>query len=72
MTESEIRNLLEHQRAYFASGETLDVKNRIEALKKLKDCIVRHEKEIGAALRKDLGKSGAESYMCETGMVLSE
>lgn len=72
MTEAEIRNLLEHQRSYFASGETLDIKKRIEALKKLKDCIVRHEKEIGAALRKDLGKSGAESYMCETGLVLSE
>ena len=72
MTECEIRNLLERQRAYFASGETLDIKNRLEALKKLKDCIVRHEKEIGTALKKDLGKSGAESYMCETGLVLSE
>ena len=72
MTEAEIRNLLERQRSYFASGETLDIKKRVEALKTLKDCIVRHEKEIGAALRKDLGKSGAESYMCETGLVLSE
>ena len=72
MTECEIKNLLEHQRAYFASGETLDVKMRVEALKKLKNCIVRHEKEIGAAIRKDLGKSNAESYMCETGLVLSE
>ncbi len=72
MTECEIRNLLERQRSYFASGETMDIRKRMEALKKLKDCIVRREKEISAALKKDLGKSGAESYMCETGLVLSE
>ena len=30
------------------------------------------EKDIHEALRKDLGKSGFESYMCETGMVLEE
>ena len=34
--------------------------------------ITEHEKEINDALRKDLGKSGFESYMCETGMVLEE
>ena len=31
-----------------------------------------HEAEIHDALKKDLGKSGFESYMCETGMVLEE
>ena len=36
------------------------------------DAISFHEKEIRRALQKDLGKSGFESYMCETGMVLEE
>lgn len=72
MNASEIRNLAEKQRAYFASGATLEVKERLEALKKLKACIARHERDIAAAIKKDLGKSSAESYMCETGLVLSE
>jgi len=72
MREDEIRDIIERQRAYFSSGATLEVKDRAEALGKLKACVKRHEREIGAALRKDLGKSMTESYMCETGLVLSE
>ncbi|MDO5345869.1 MAG: aldehyde dehydrogenase [Lachnospiraceae bacterium] len=72
MTENEISLILERQRAYFASGATLPVKNRLEALKRLRAAILTHEKEIHAALKKDLGKSSMESYMCETGLVLSE
>lgn len=72
MNENEIKDITERQRAYFTSGATLEVKDRAEALKKLKDCILKHEQRINAALKKDLGKSSAESYMCETGLVLSE
>lgn len=72
MKEQEIHGIVEKQRGYFISGATLDVEKRVCALKKLRDCIVKYEMEIGAALKKDLGKSGMESYMCETGMVLSE
>ena len=72
MTEFEIRNIINIQRNYFLSGATLDVNFRIQSLKKLKDCIIKHEPEINVALKSDLGKSPFESYMCETGMVLSE
>ena len=72
MTEKEIKQLVEKQRRYFYSGVTLDVSFRIRALNKLKASILRHEAEIHAAIRKDLGKSSFESYMCETGLVLSE
>lgn len=72
MNEQEIKNIIETQRKYFNSGATLDVEMRIQALKKLRTCIEKYESDIGAALKKDLGKSGMESYMCETGMVLSE
>jgi aldehyde dehydrogenase (NAD+) len=72
MTEQEIRQIVDRQRTYFYTGATLDVEFRIQALKKLKSCILQRENEINNALRKDLGKSPFESYMCETGMVLSE
>ena len=42
------------------------------ALKRLRANIIRMERDIEAALKEDLGKGAAESYMCETGMVLSE
>lgn len=72
MQEQEIRTIIEEQRQCFQSGATLDVEVRVAALQKLKVCIIKYEAEINAALKKDLGKSSMESYMCETGMVLSE
>lgn len=72
MTEIEVKNIIDLQRKYFLSGTTLDVNFRIQALKKLRACIIKYEDEINAALKADLGKSKFESYMCETGMVLSE
>ena len=72
MTEEEIKKQIEIQRNYFYTGATLPVKGRIEVLKKLKEYIVGHEKEIHDALHEDLGKSSFESYMCETGLALSE
>lgn len=72
MNEQEIKNIVTRQRKYFATGATLDVNYRICALKKLKASILDHEAEINEAIKKDLGKSSFESYMCETGLVLSE
>lgn len=70
--KANIEELLKKQRAYFNTGATLPVSFRIRALKKLGRNIKKYEKEIGAALNKDLGKSGIEGYFCETGLVLSE
>lgn len=72
MEENKIRQILDSQRAYFKTGATLPVEFRIEALKKLQQTIFDYEERINTALKADLGKSGFESYMCETGMVLSE
>ena len=72
MTKLEVNHTVHLQRKYFLTGATLDVNFRIHALQKLKDCIIKHEDKINAALKSDLGKSVFESYMCETGMVLSE
>lgn len=72
MTEQEIKELVTKQRSYFQTGATLPVNARIAALRRLYAAITGHEKEIHEALQKDLGKSGFESYMCETGLVLEE
>lgn len=72
MTEQEIKSIVASQRAYFQTGATLPVRTRVAALRTLYSAISAHEKEIHQALKKDLGKSGFESYMCETGMVLEE
>ena len=67
-----IDQILDKQRNYFQSGATLPVSFRIEMLKKLRGAVQKYETEIGLALKEDLGKSGYESFMCETGLVLSE
>ena len=72
MTEQEIKDIVTRQRKYFQTGATLPVSSRLTALQKLYRAISGHEAEIHDALKKDLGKSGFESYMCETGMVLEE
>ena len=72
MNELQITKLVEEQHKYFLTGATLNVSFRLNALKKLKKMIIENEQAINSAIRLDLGKSGFESYMCETGIVLSE
>lgn len=72
MTSNEIIEKINSQKKYFSTGATLPVKNRINALKKLKTNIIKFQDEIHSALKSDLGKSAFEGYMCETGLVLSE
>lgn len=72
MKEQEILRIVEKQRTWFFTGSTLSLSGRIEALNKLKTCILEREADIHEALLNDLGKSSFESYMCETGIVLSE
>ena len=72
MTEKEIQSILKRQREYFAAGHTLPYEARRAALTRLKDALQRYEAELARALQADLGKSETESYMCETGLTLSE
>ena len=72
MNREEIASLVQTQRDYFATGETLPIKNRINALKKLKTALEKNQDRLAEALKTDLGKSEFESYMCEIGMALSE
>ena len=46
MEIQEIHTLIQRQREYFASAATLDVSHRLQALKKLKEAIIRRQQEI--------------------------
>ena len=72
MNATHIEQLVAAQRQFFASGRTLELAFRRQSLIALKKAILAHEAEINAALMADLGKSATETYMCETGMTLSE
>ncbi|MBQ9783334.1 MAG: aldehyde dehydrogenase [Clostridia bacterium] len=72
MTNQEIQALLERQRSYYRSGATIPVKFSIEQLQKLYAAVKRYEHQINDALKTDLGKSHYESFMCESGFVLTE
>ena len=68
----DIQALVAAQRAYFNTGATLPLAARREALQRLRAAVTAREGDITAALRSDLNKSPAESYMCEVGLTLSE
>lgn len=72
MTREKVAAVVERQRQYFHSGATLPVENRVDALKKLRRMLAEHEQELAQALEQDLGKRPEESYMCETGLAISE
>ena len=72
MTEQEIRDILQQQNHFFSSGKTIPAEFRLKQLESLKEAMIRHEADLAAALKEDLGKSRMESYMCEIGLTLSE
>lgn len=71
-TPEKIREIINNQRVFFKSGKTLDVKWRIEQLKKLKAAVLAYEEELEDALYKDLGRSKVEAYLCDIGPVIAE
>ena len=68
----EIEQIVNRQREYFATGKTRPVAARLAALRRLQANIRAQEKQLQAAMKQDLNKSGFESYMAEIGMVLDE
>lgn len=72
MDSTQIDDILQLQRDFYDSGATIPVSFRKEQLKKLYQAIQKYQPQIAEALKKDLGKSSYESFMCEIGLVLSE
>lgn len=71
-TEESIRKIVEAQRSFFRTGETLPVKWRIAQLKKLKAAVIAHADEFEKALAQDLGRSQVEAYLCDVGPIITE
>ena len=72
MEKEEIRSIIDSQRKFFASGKTLDVKYRLEVLKKLRSVILDHEQDIIDAIWKDFHKPEFEVISTESRFVIKE
>ena len=66
------RNHLLSMRAYFETGATQSVAFRKEQLTRLKLAVIEHAPQLQEALYTDLKKSPEESWVTETGFLLSE
>lgn len=71
-THERIQEIVAKQRNFFRSGATLDIKWRLQQLKKLKAAVIAHEEELEKALYEDLGRSKTEAYLCDIGPVIVE
>ena len=71
-TATDIQKIVETQRTFFRTGVTLDVKWRLRQLRTLRDAVIAHEKEFEEALKKDLGRSATEAYLCDIGPIIVE
>ena len=67
-----IEELVEKQRAFYATGTTRDVRWRVGQLKAFKAGLEKWEKPICDALWQDLHKSYEEAFMTEIGLVYGE
>ena len=72
MDSTQINDILQLQRDFYDNGATIPVSFREKQLKKLYQAVQKYRPQIEEALKKDLGKSSYESFMCEIGLVLSE
>lgn len=70
--EATIREIVDAQRRFFRTGATLPVSWRIKQLKRLKDAVIAHEKELTEALAADLGRTPMEAYLCDIGPIIVE
>ena len=72
MDQIGIQNIIERQKNYFESGTTLDVNFRLDALRRLKAVLIKHESDIYEALRADFSKPEFETHASENGLVLQD
>lgn len=71
-TMSELKEIISRQKAFFNSNRTKPADFRIRMLRKLDKAVRANEKQLFSALRHDLGKSEAESYMTDISIVYGE
>ena len=67
-----VQTIIQSQRDFFDTNQTLSYHFRKENLVKLREAILKYQPLLEGALLKDLGKNNYESYMTEIGFVLRE
>src|SRR5690242_6682349 len=72
MPDSSLIAGLDSLRRFYNTGQTKPYRFRQQQLQKLKSVIHLHEKELHDALYSDLKKSPEESWVTETGFLVSE
>lgn len=72
MNERDYSDVIRRQQAFFADGATRDAAFRREALRKLKQGVLKHEQALLTALKTDLGKSESEAYLSEIAPLMME
>jgi aldehyde dehydrogenase (NAD+) len=72
MEREEIASIIGRQRMFFATGKTLDIRYRLEILKKMRSVIIEHEEEIVDAIWQDFHKPRFEVIATETRFVIKE
>ena len=71
-SETDIKAIVDAQRAFFRSGATLDIRWRIGRLRELRDAVLANEEAFEQALAADLGRSSVEAYLCDIGPLVVE
>lgn len=69
---ADVQNIANNLSAFYRTGKTRAIDYRILQLKRLQSYLQTHEKEALDALHADLGKSAAEAYATELGLILDE
>ena len=69
---TDFSQVLQRQRAFFASGATLTREFRLAKLEALERAILTRQPEIAAALRADFRKPELESFLSETAFTIEE
>ena len=71
-TKEDIHAIVEKQREFFLTNQTLDLKFRKAQLIKLKNALIKNTEKLEKALYEDLGRCDAEAYFCDIGDVIME
>lgn len=72
MNHHNFESIIQSQQAFFAQGATKDISFRLAQLNTLKRALKNHERDILAALSRDLGKPPFEGYLTELYLCLEE
>lgn len=68
----DVETAVEKMRSFYASGATLPIEYRRQALIRMKTYLKEHETHILDSLKADLGKASFEGYATELGIVYDE